>query len=449
MHFFDPATGDVRRCRGVPRAAPVRQLAASRARPALRPAARRASRLPIGRDGAGGLDEFWRSAIDVARVTRLRAGGRALRADVYSRARRVRRDVRRRRRRPDPCVVSPPGGSRERRRFRAASRSSATAAGATCPRPTRTVPGVRLTRRSSWTRARRAARGRPGDTPDPGAGASGAEHPGVMTRGIASPETYYYRRLYVDAVRAVETAAGCPGVDPAPASASPARARAARSRSPPPRSPGRRAPVPRRRAVPERHRARDRDRDRSALHRARHVPRHSTRELETRRAANAAPTSTTRSSPPRITARTLDRRRPARHDHAALDGLRGLQRDRSGEGDRRVPVLGTRAADESHRVATRGGRLRARRLKPITRSTGYTSPVRRVSVLGSGPRPIATREGVALLSSTSSQAYVHAREECISLLCAPGCALIKAARAGFGVAVWNRGSSCSRLGVGC
>jgi cephalosporin-C deacetylase len=53
-----------------------------------------------------------------------------------------------------------------------------------------------------------------GDTPDPGAGASSAEHPGVMTRGIASPETYYYGRLYVDAVRAVETAASLPGVDP-------------------------------------------------------------------------------------------------------------------------------------------------------------------------------------------------------------------------------------------
>jgi cephalosporin-C deacetylase len=53
-----------------------------------------------------------------------------------------------------------------------------------------------------------------GDTPDPGAGDSGSEHPGVMTRGIATPETYYYRRLYVDAVRAVETAAALPGVDP-------------------------------------------------------------------------------------------------------------------------------------------------------------------------------------------------------------------------------------------
>jgi cephalosporin-C deacetylase len=55
----------------------------------------------------------------------------------------------------------------------------------------------------------------PGATADPGAGASGPEHPGVMTRGIADPETYYYRRLYVDAVRAVETAAGLEGVDPA------------------------------------------------------------------------------------------------------------------------------------------------------------------------------------------------------------------------------------------
>jgi cephalosporin-C deacetylase len=54
-----------------------------------------------------------------------------------------------------------------------------------------------------------------GHTADPGGGASGAEHPGVMTRGLLDPETYYYRRLYVDAVRAVETAAALPGVDPA------------------------------------------------------------------------------------------------------------------------------------------------------------------------------------------------------------------------------------------
>jgi cephalosporin-C deacetylase len=54
-----------------------------------------------------------------------------------------------------------------------------------------------------------------GATADPGGGDSGPEHPGVMTRGLASPETYYYRRLYVDAVRAVETAAALPGVDAA------------------------------------------------------------------------------------------------------------------------------------------------------------------------------------------------------------------------------------------
>ena len=52
-----------------------------------------------------------------------------------------------------------------------------------------------------------------GDTADPGGGRSAAEHPGVMSRGITSPETYYYRRLYVDAVRAVETAASLAGVD--------------------------------------------------------------------------------------------------------------------------------------------------------------------------------------------------------------------------------------------
>ena len=53
-----------------------------------------------------------------------------------------------------------------------------------------------------------------GSTGDPGAGESGPETAGVMTRGILDPRTYYYRRLYVDAVRAVETAAADPRVDP-------------------------------------------------------------------------------------------------------------------------------------------------------------------------------------------------------------------------------------------
>lgn len=50
-----------------------------------------------------------------------------------------------------------------------------------------------------------------GDTPDPGAG-SGPRTPGVMTDGIRSPETYYYRRVIADAVRAVETAHELPQI---------------------------------------------------------------------------------------------------------------------------------------------------------------------------------------------------------------------------------------------
>ena len=41
-----------------------------------------------------------------------------------------------------------------------------------------------------------------GDTPDP-AGSAPAQ-PGYMTRGITDPQEYYYRRVYADAVRAVE-----------------------------------------------------------------------------------------------------------------------------------------------------------------------------------------------------------------------------------------------------
>jgi cephalosporin-C deacetylase len=52
-----------------------------------------------------------------------------------------------------------------------------------------------------------------GATGDPGRTSDGPEYPGVMTRGITRPETYYYTRLYADAVRAVEVAAELPGVD--------------------------------------------------------------------------------------------------------------------------------------------------------------------------------------------------------------------------------------------
>jgi cephalosporin-C deacetylase len=50
-------------------------------------------------------------------------------------------------------------------------------------------------------------------TPDPAP--SGAPYtPGYLTRGIESPETYYYRRLFTDAVRAVDTARAHPRIDP-------------------------------------------------------------------------------------------------------------------------------------------------------------------------------------------------------------------------------------------
>jgi cephalosporin-C deacetylase len=53
----------------------------------------------------------------------------------------------------------------------------------------------------------------PGDTPDPVG--SGPAHPGFMTRGIADPHDYYYRRVITDAVRAVEAARSHPLVDAA------------------------------------------------------------------------------------------------------------------------------------------------------------------------------------------------------------------------------------------
>jgi cephalosporin-C deacetylase len=56
---------------------------------------------------------------------------------------------------------------------------------------------------------------RSGDTPDIATADVTGQHPGFMTRGILDPETYYYRRLTCDAVRAVEAARAHPLVDPA------------------------------------------------------------------------------------------------------------------------------------------------------------------------------------------------------------------------------------------
>ena len=55
---------------------------------------------------------------------------------------------------------------------------------------------------------------RTGDTPDPEPEGSNPQYPGFMTRGVLDPETYYYRRVFTDAVRAVETARSHPAVDP-------------------------------------------------------------------------------------------------------------------------------------------------------------------------------------------------------------------------------------------
>ncbi|GAB2961684.1 acetylxylan esterase [Saccharothrix stipae] len=58
------------------------------------------------------------------------------------------------------------------------------------------------------------SRGQGHDTPDSteGSGTQWAE--GFMTRGVDSPDHYYYRRLITDCVRAVDAVADLPGLDP-------------------------------------------------------------------------------------------------------------------------------------------------------------------------------------------------------------------------------------------
>jgi cephalosporin-C deacetylase len=55
---------------------------------------------------------------------------------------------------------------------------------------------------------------RAGDTPDLTTADQTGQHPGFATRGITSPDSYYYRRLMTDSVRAVEAARDHPAVDP-------------------------------------------------------------------------------------------------------------------------------------------------------------------------------------------------------------------------------------------
>ena len=62
------------------------------------------------------------------------------------------------------------------------------------------------------TRGQGSGWGTGGDTPDPGG--AGPASPGFMTRGIEDPESYYYRRVFIDAVCAVGVLRGLPQVDP-------------------------------------------------------------------------------------------------------------------------------------------------------------------------------------------------------------------------------------------
>jgi cephalosporin-C deacetylase len=61
------------------------------------------------------------------------------------------------------------------------------------------------------TRGQGARWGGGGRTADPHG--SGPATPGFMTRGIEDPDTYFYRRVFTDAVRAVEAVRTLPGVD--------------------------------------------------------------------------------------------------------------------------------------------------------------------------------------------------------------------------------------------
>lgn len=53
-----------------------------------------------------------------------------------------------------------------------------------------------------------------GETPDPEDHGANPHAPGFMTRGVLSPGTYYYRRVYTDAVRAVDAVRSLPFIDP-------------------------------------------------------------------------------------------------------------------------------------------------------------------------------------------------------------------------------------------
>jgi cephalosporin-C deacetylase len=52
-----------------------------------------------------------------------------------------------------------------------------------------------------------------GDTPDLPVEGNNPQFPGFMTMGVLDPKTYYYRRVFIDSVRAVEAARSHPAID--------------------------------------------------------------------------------------------------------------------------------------------------------------------------------------------------------------------------------------------
>ncbi|WP_043628106.1 acetylxylan esterase [Nonomuraea candida] len=74
-----------------------------------------------------------------------------------------------------------------------------------------TWPGFGYAVLAMDSRGQGAGGWRRGDTADPYPG-TGPQTPGVMTGGIEDPDDYYYRRLYTDAVRAVEAARAHPRI---------------------------------------------------------------------------------------------------------------------------------------------------------------------------------------------------------------------------------------------
>ena len=82
----------------------------------------------------------------------------------------------------------------------------------------RDVPGAFLSWASAGythllvdTRGQGSAWGGGGDTPDPHG--AGPHAPGFMTKGIEDPKMYYYRRVFIDALRALEAVRNLSDVD--------------------------------------------------------------------------------------------------------------------------------------------------------------------------------------------------------------------------------------------